>query len=534
MKDTNRRWVVCFAVIVILITSIPYLLGYAVQGSEWRFTGFIFGVEDGNSYIGKMLRGAYGGWLFTSPYTTTAQNGLFAFLPYTLLGKLASQPGMHAQLVALFQIFRGVGAFLVILASYDLICLFIEDEKMRRIALALISLGGGLGWILIFLIQSNSLSSLPLEFYSPESFGFLQIYGLPHLAVARALLFWGICRYLNTAKDEHAAKNRILGGLFWLIAGLFQPLAVATGWILLALHQIVLWLTGWARNHQLSLSPEQREYVITAIWMGLISSPIVLYSLIASQIDPFFVAWTKQNLILSPNPLYYLAAYLVFLPFVLKQIIRTFQAKDLKGLFLSAWVIGFPFLAYAPHNLQRRLPEGIWAAMIILAIWYISNKGWGQSRWMMGIYAISFLSTLLVFAGGLQAVARPSEPIYIPAGEAKAFQYFSTNQIEDQFILADYSVGNNLPAWAPEFVLVGHGPESVDFSKYDELVKRFFGGNVSLDERKDILIKEKVNYLIWGPNEQKENTWKPDNIQGLDLVYDESGYQVYQVDLQGD
>jgi hypothetical protein len=57
VKAQERRWVLGFAVVVLLITTLPYLLGFWLQGKEWVFTGFVFGVEDGNSYIAKMLSG---------------------------------------------------------------------------------------------------------------------------------------------------------------------------------------------------------------------------------------------------------------------------------------------------------------------------------------------------------------------------------------------------------------------------------------------------------------------------------------------
>ena len=55
--------------------------GFWLQGSDWRFTGFFIGVEDGNSYIAKMLSGTAGNWIFRTPYTAYPQNGFLAFLP---------------------------------------------------------------------------------------------------------------------------------------------------------------------------------------------------------------------------------------------------------------------------------------------------------------------------------------------------------------------------------------------------------------------------------------------------------------------
>ncbi len=167
-----------FAVTVMLITLLPYLVGYAVQGADWRFTGFMIGVEDGNSYIAKMLSSSAGAWLFRTPYTAYPQRGVLTYIPYFLLGKLAAAPGLHDQLVALYQIFRLVGGYLAILATYDFIAYFIRKVALRRFGLALAVLGGGLGWVLLLAGKDGWLGSLPLEFYSPESFGFLGLFGI--------------------------------------------------------------------------------------------------------------------------------------------------------------------------------------------------------------------------------------------------------------------------------------------------------------------------------------------------------------------
>ena len=186
----ERRWVIGFAVVVMLITTVPYLLAFWSQGQNWFFTGFVVGVEDGNSYIAKMLTGSQGSWLFRTPYTAFPQSGFLAFLPYLLLGKLAAPPGEHEQLVVLFQLFRWGAGICSILATYDFLALFIEPVHLRRLGTAVASVGGGLGWLSVLGFQALWANRLPLDFYSPESFGFLDLYGLPHLALARAFLLW--------------------------------------------------------------------------------------------------------------------------------------------------------------------------------------------------------------------------------------------------------------------------------------------------------------------------------------------------------
>ncbi|MCH7663987.1 MAG: hypothetical protein IH859_09000, partial [Chloroflexi bacterium] len=104
MSHREKRWVFAWAILLAVITTIPYIMGFIGENENWLFSGFVYGVEDGNSYIAKMRLGASGAWLFRSPYTTQAQEGVLAFLPYILLGKLAVGREMHTQFIILFHL----------------------------------------------------------------------------------------------------------------------------------------------------------------------------------------------------------------------------------------------------------------------------------------------------------------------------------------------------------------------------------------------------------------------------------------------
>jgi hypothetical protein len=125
MTPGERKWALVYGFTLAAVCTIPYLIGYAMEGTEWAFSGFVFGVEDGNSYLAKMLAGAYGDWIFRTPYTTLKQSGELIFLPYLLLGKLAQPPALHLQLVALFQLFRFVATPLTVFAIYRFSTLFL-------------------------------------------------------------------------------------------------------------------------------------------------------------------------------------------------------------------------------------------------------------------------------------------------------------------------------------------------------------------------------------------------------------------------
>src|SRR5262245_32821888 len=90
---TSREWrrVLLYAVFLALFTSIPYWLAWraADTSGDHIFSGFLFGADDGHSYIAKMRLGAQGQWNFYLFYTAEEHDsaGLF-FLPYIIPGQI--------------------------------------------------------------------------------------------------------------------------------------------------------------------------------------------------------------------------------------------------------------------------------------------------------------------------------------------------------------------------------------------------------------------------------------------------------------
>lgn len=529
-----------------LATTLPYLLGYAVQGQNWRFTGFVFGVEDGNSYIAKMLSGAFGDWLFRTPYTTFPQTGLLAFFPYILLGKLASPPGLHEQLVALFHLFRLGSGFLAILATYDFLTLFLTDIRWRRIGLVLGTLGGGLGWIFVIIGQPEWMGSLPLEFYSPESFGFLSIFGLPHLALVRALLLWGFVYYLTSkSKSRPQIRSKIAPGLLWLCLGLVQPLYVVVAWAITAAHLLVLGLwQAWRQKRKMEPDGQTWQELLQVGGVAIvISSPPVIYTWIASNRDPFFMAWTNQNLILSPHPLHYLLAYglvgiilLINAPGFWRNRYRIGQNLT----FLVAWILILPFLVYAPYNLQRRLAEGAWIALVALGLAtvevhhldsmpHLMSAQQGSLRLGRIALFLALPSTCLLWAGSLLSASKPDLPLFRPASEIVAFEFIARSVQPGTVVLAAMQTGNALPAWAPVQVIIGHGPESPGLAEIKPRLEQIFRAETQEEDRRLFLQEFGVNYVFWGPAEQALGNWDPRAAPYLRPIFEQNGVWIFAV-----
>ena len=548
VSKNEKHWIIIYAMILMGVTTLPYLFGYFFQGDEWVFSGFVFGVEDGNSYIAKMLRGAKGAWLFRTPYTTYHQNGVVAFLPYLLLGKLAGGKAIHEQLVALFHMWRFFAGFVFVFATYDFISLFIKQIRFRKLGVIMISMGGGLGWLAILLGNGKLIDSLPLDMISPESFGFLSLYGLPHLIIARALLLWGLAWYISPELMQNYSvhirsrflKRNLHGltiGILWLLLGLFQPLTNLIGWFVILLYWTGIIIIHHIDNKAWYINREDiKEKFHSLILAIALSLPIVIYNGIKFSFDPFLILWTKQNRIVSPHPIHLLIAYGVLIPFVLLSLWHIWISKDRKGLFLGLWVISLPVLVYAPTNLQRRLAEGIWVSIVILSLKAFIGVSIKNNRLLTLYSRIALISifptTLFLLLGGINAAVHPGEPAFIKAEEYNAFEFAESHLYKNDIVLSSFRTGNALPAYAPVLVVIGHGPESVGLSRLSPMVKQFFSGDLSQSEQVAFLSEQQVDYVFWGDSERELGNWDPIEADYLIPFYHSAGYWLFQVNLE--
>ncbi len=520
----DRKFTVIFAVTVMTATMLPYYLGFASQGSEWIFSGFILGLEDGNSYIAKMLSGAWGAWLFRTPYTVVPQEGVVAFLPYLLLGKLSSPPAQHEQLVVIYHCYRFLAGLLAITATADFIRLFVRNKPLRDWALVAATVGGGFGYALVLADRKMLFGSLPLDFISPESFGFLSLLGIPHLALARALFLWGLMGFLG-------GKRAVIPGLTWLLMGFLQPMFIVLGWGILGTY-LLFWGLREIKQKQKIEGLISGDWVLMLkrlISVVLISAPMVLYTGWEFLLDPYLQQWSAQKVNPSPHPLHYAAAYGLMMPFLGYLLCTKEGDQKNSRLFVFAWVIAFPFLVYAPVVSQRRLAEGFWVLLCTAVCMSLEKMPAPLSRKLRWGFLLTFPSTVMLFAGGVLVATNPAYPLFRPRQEVEAFRYFQTASAVNKHVLSSYQTGNNLPAWAPVQVVTGHGPETPKRTQADRDVKRFFSEEIPDPDRRQILQYYRVEYVFWGPLERELGNWQPGSWGALTAEYDSGEYQIFKV-----
>jgi hypothetical protein len=520
---------------------------------ERVFGGFVYAVEDCYSYLAKMRQGAEGAWLFHIAYTPEPHPGALFFLFHLLLGKVAANAALGSlpvgaltsRMVLVYHLARCIFGLGLLLTVYRFVSTFTERLLVRRLAWVMITFGGGLGWLLVFLGRSNWFGSLPLDFILPEGFTFLVLYAFPHIALARTLLLWGLLSLLTAwwitpAPGQRSgspaggvpSRLRTIGwglvtGLLWLAMGIIIPFYVAVAWAIAGASLIVLAL----RERRL---PWAEAYATCAA--GLLSAPIMLYSAWRFTSDPVYAAWAAQNQVLSPHPLHYLAAYGVPLGLAAFAVRDAWLSEKPTWLTL-AWVGVVPLLIYLPFNLQRRLVEGVQAPLSLLAAMGFTKIANLKSsipdlreKTLTGILLLILLPTnAIVVAGSIGALKGRPGPIFRDRGEIAALEWLSERGAPSEVVLASYQTGNYLPARVHARAFVGHGPETVRAAEKKALVARFFDATTDDLWRRELLGAYGVDYVVWGPAERRLGAFDPGQTQFLTPAYVRGRYTVYRV-----
>jgi hypothetical protein len=513
------RWVLVFAAVASVLLALPYLAAYSAQGEGWRWSGFLFGVEDGNSYIADMRQGADGAWLFRIPYTTEPQSGALIYLPFLLLGKLAGGAALHEQLVALFHLARIAAGIAMLMAIYRFLACFFESVPLRRWGLFAAAFGGGLGWILL------AKGAYPLEFTSPEAFGFLSLFGLPHLAAARALLLLALAWMISPAALEKPARSGVKIGLALAIGWFFQPLTVVVGGAVIAAFLLLLILRNRIRRGAAPVS--LRDPLIRALVAAAIAIPFLLYSGLSFMLDPVLRQWAAQNTLPAPPVWDYLLSWSVLL---IPAIAGAWLARreDERWLLPVGWMIIVPVLAYLPVSIQRRLVEGFWMALVVLALLFVEKKIKESSRRPAFVLATGLLlpAAFLFWGWSFSTALAPGAPVFLPRAETRALLWLDANSGPGAVVLSRYNTGNALPAWTGLTAFVGHGPETLNQKEKLALVDTVLDGGLPDSERLSALFQTGATYILVDPEDAAR---LGGGIPGCGLIFREDGWEVWKV-----
>jgi hypothetical protein len=548
---SRREWrnVFFYALLLVIITTIPYLFAWGLQTDDAHFSGFLIGLEDGNSYLGKMRIGARGEWNFGIFYTSEVHDTApLTFLPYIIPGQIVGlfiphdSPALTPALIVTFHVMRIAVDMLLIFVIYRFIAEFLKSSSTRFTALLIATLTGGFGWLLLF------VGGQPPEWFIPEGFSFIILYYLPHIALGRAAMLWGLLAIIwlmkrDSVGTQHVASLRtqdlplqLTAAVCWMITTFNVPFFLVIVYCILG-----AWgLAAWVRTRQFPT-----RLLLRVIVPALLTLPLFIYYAVVFSSNLVFRQWTAQNLLPSPSPLDYVLAYGVIGIFAFvggrwawrkANIHRIAKEAGVEAL-LIGWVLIVPILVYLPFlNVQRRMSEAVIVPLAILAaagLRLIARHIKAWQRWRLAVFA-TMLPVYIIFLvfGTLSATTR-AYPAFQPTAEINALNWLNTQLTVGDVVLADYQTGNIVGGYTDARVFAGHGPETLFGPDKRRDIERFFAGELSLDQLQALYTGDytlaPVRYIFFGLREresaQGSEAWKT----GLTLIYSEGDYEIYEV-----
>jgi len=533
-------WVLAWALVLVALTSLPYVWGWYVSSPEQVFSGFMYNVEDCNSYIAKMQQGRQGEWLFHLAYTPEEHTGGLFFLFYIVLGKIAAFWGWP--LVTTYHLARSLLIPVLLAAVYHLVAYFVDWRALRRVATLLVAFAGGLGWLWVACGQPATLGAMPVDLWVPDGFAFLVAYAFPHLCLSQALLLWAL-RLMLQALERNSWRRSLAAGLLGAWVSLIHPYTVPVLAVLLGIY--------WAWQSWQQRLPQWRSAGLIVLFV-VPSTPYLFYAWQVFTINPAFRAWRDQSPTLSPQPQHYLLGYGWLVPLAVAGAIYCWHRRDKQTTFLLCWAQSVPLLIYLPIGLQRRFIEGYQVPLATLAAlglarygllplsrrrhvrWLTRFRRYTLSRLRRFAVTVVVLSTLptnlFLVMGHIGLVSQQVSPAFNPGTVVRAVDWLGRHTRPDETVLAAFRTGNYIPARAGNRVFAGHGPETMDSQAKQEMLRRFFATETDDAFRLDLLCDFGVVYFFYGPYEQEMGGFRPAFAGYLKPVYDEEETVIYKVD----
>lgn len=482
---SDRKFYILIGSLVILMITFPYGLGFLSGGNDYLFSGFFINHPDGHAYLAKMRLGQEGRWSFTLPYHTEPGGGGYVYLFYLGLGHIARI--LH---VPLIYVFHGARIFLtmVLLASLANFwqALFQVGWK-RKLAFAMSSLGSGLGWFVL------AFGSLTADFLVAEAYPFLAAYHNPHFPFGLGLMVW----LLTPGRmEKDPGKEIMLVVPAALMLGVSLPFGVVIVCLVLGCECLIANFRGRFVWQNVFSMPSQKVQMLFLISMT--GGSILLYQMWLFHTDPVLNGWYTQNRAPSipvGNMLWAFSPGLILAAFGWR---KAFQGEYTRRIAL--WMVIGLGLVYIPWNWQRRFMTGLYipvAGLAVLGIKKIRTRNWLRFESLVTIlFLLIFPTNLMILGMSIRAAYSQDETLYYTADEMEGLAWLSEmEENQEAIVLAEPDLGLAVPVYTPHRVVYGHR-ETINAREKERMVKAYFSGDLSEQERNDFLEAYAVDYVL--------------------------------------
>jgi hypothetical protein len=543
VKRTEWAFVAVVAIVVLVLTSLPYAFAYLSAPDDMTFMGFIFNASDHSQYM-AWYRGFQTRFLISNRLTSEPNPPIFFNLLWFMLGRFGRYTGLSAP--AVYQVFRWLAGGFFLFAVYGFTSEVLADLRQRRLAFLIVALGTGLGWVLVGVKYALGLDDVPfpLDVYISEGNSLLSMMAFPHFSEAAGLIlavFW----LLLVGERRKQWRYGLYAGLVALFLGWQHGYDLLIVWGVPAAYiGLRIVLDGKLPSY----------WMKSVVTLGLLSWPPALYSLLLTRLDPLWneiLAQFSNAGVYSPNPLHMLILMGLPLMAALATLIAYSLACFRKGedittsrrsqeLFVVAWFISGWLLIYVPTNFQVHMINSWQVPVALVATWGLHRyvvpvvrRNWPSldaTRWVIVVSVLLVIPTnLYLWLWRFYDLNRHDYPYYLHRDDVAALEWLDHHAPPDVLVLSAYDTGRYVPLLAESRAFLGHWAQTVDFYQKRSTVEAFFDADVSNAFRREVLSTYDVDYVLHGPAERALGDFAPDRASFLESVYTTPDVSLYAV-----
>lgn len=527
----ERRFAIAVIVLVLALTSLPFLFGYLTAPPDRRFTGVMFNVPDHNQYFAWM-RDLSHQPLAANRLTPEPNDPAFFHLLWWSAGRIGALAGLEYDIT--FSAMRVVAVVVLLGCAYALFTLLVPDQAQRRLAFLGFTFAGGLGFIWIIVKYARGLPDAPFPFdiYTAEPNTFFIALAFPHFGIALALILALIGLTLYAQRRQQLRYALAAGGVGALI-GLQHAYDLLTVGVVLGLW----WLLIWLRDRRFPTFLFKAGLIILACAVppaAYLSYLVLTDSTWGGKLAQFdnAGAWT-------PNPLH--LPILLGVPLLLALIAfrpRMLRSRDDAELLVAVWFLAHFALVYLPLSFQIHLLLGWQAPMAVLAARAVHQTIWPWLKMHMPRLAWPSLAMILglcvatnvyIFLWRIYDLSRYSQPYFLSRDEADALRWLGEHATKQDVVLGVLEINQHVPVWSDARAYVAHWAGTLDFFTKRENAERVIDPATPQAQRRALLDEFGVTYVIVREHDHPRAAFEASAGPELAPVYTNATVTIYRV-----
>ncbi len=545
ISQGEKKFLVVVILVMVFITTIPYLYGYFSAGKDQVYTG-LHSLAPGDipvyySYINQVKAGST---TVKDLFTAEPQEmGMFNIW-WWWIGKSAALFDLSAPFA--FHLSRVLVLPFFIVIAYLFVSLFFTEASKRKLALLFILFSAGLGFYFApffsFMPTNTEKYLWPIDLWLTEGITFNALYHSSDF-IASLMFSLAILGLMILALENNNWRYSLIAGVLSLFYFNFHPfyapVIYASIFVYLCYLQLRARQIDWQKN------------LAFIVWL-IVSLPMVFYHWWLIVNEPVISVRALQNITTISPAIFILIGYGFLWLGGLIGMVRLISKKGWKlGRFIVplAWLAINWLLIYSPLPFSSRYIQGTHIILSIFTVYacyelmnylYQRNFHWYQlaktNRVLLGLLFVLFFSMSVIFSLARDIYYFTYKPgitsisMFIPSEIEEALQWLNEQDRKGAVMAEPDIMAKFISAFSQQVVFAAHGIETIDYQNKLKQLKWFWSGRSSGEARLKFLKHVGIKYIFFSPYERMLGDYNPVESKYLQPVFNNSLVTIYKVE----